>query len=130
MTRTISKLAKELYINVETIRFYERKGIIEQPEKPVAGYRHYSDEIVQRIRFIKRSQDLGFTLEEITGLLSLDNQPCDKVQELAVNKLSKIQEKIADLNRLEQALKTLLVQCKDNSDDFSCPIIKSLQGSI
>ncbi|MCU7960434.1 MAG: Hg(II)-responsive transcriptional regulator [gamma proteobacterium symbiont of Bathyaustriella thionipta] len=130
MTRSIGKLAKELSINIETIRFYERKGIIRQPEKPLSGYRHYSDEILHRIRFIKRSQDLGFTLDEITDLLSLEHQPCDKTQQLAEKKLNQVQEKIADLMRLEQALKSLLDQCQDNSDNFSCPIIKALQGNI
>ncbi len=68
MTRTISKLAKELGVNVETIRFYERRGLISQPEKPETGYRHYSDDVRSRIRFIKRAQGLGFTLEEIANL--------------------------------------------------------------
>ena len=63
--RTISMLAKELSVNVETIRFYERKGLIKQPPKPMQGYRHYPKETVNRIHFIKRSQELGFTLNEI-----------------------------------------------------------------
>ena len=129
MARTISKLAKELSINIETIRFYERKGMIQQPEKPTTGYRHYTDEIRNRIRFIKRSQDLGFTLEEISTLLELKYQSCDETQKLATNKLAKVQEKIADLTRLEKALKSLLIQCDDNADERSCPIIMSLQGN-
>ena len=128
-TRTISKLAKELSINIETIRFYERKGMIQQPTKPTTDYRHYTDEIRNRIRFIKRSQDLGFTLEEISTLLDLKYQSCDEAQELATNKLAKVQEKIADLTHLEKALKSLLVQCDDNTDEHSCPIIMSLQGN-
>lgn len=129
MTRTISKLAKELSINIETIRFYERKGLIEQPQKPATGYRHYSDEILQRIHFIKRSQDLGFTLQEINSLLHLELQSCDEAKKLAENKFIKIQAKIADLKRLETALNTLLTQCKNNSDHVPCPIIESLQKS-
>ena len=81
--RTISMLAKELSVNVETIRFYERKGLIKQPPKPMQGYRHYPKETVNRIHFIKRSQELGFTLNEIEGLLALNDSPCSKVQELA-----------------------------------------------
>lgn len=70
MTRTISRLAKELGVNIETIRFYERKGLIQQPPKPTTGYRHYPSETVNRIHFIKRAQELGFTLDEIVHLLS------------------------------------------------------------
>lgn len=127
MTRSISKLAKELDINVETVRFYERQGLINQPLKPAQGYRHYPDETVNRIHFIKRSQELGFTLKEIGHLLSLNDQPCGEVQEIAKNKFSTIQSKMKDLRRLEKALKVLLTQCETNENDSSCPIIDSLQ---
>ena len=127
MTRTISKVAEELAINIETVRFYERRGLIPQPPKPGLGYRHYPGETVNRIRFIKRAQELGFTLEEIANLLSLNDRPCAQVQELAEYKLSAVKEKMADLRRLEKALKVLLVQCHSNDDDSHCPIIDSLQ---
>lgn len=126
MTRTISKIAKELNISVETIRFYERKNLIAQPIKPETGYRQYPDETVNRIRFIKRAQDLGFTLNEIANLLSLNDRPCGQVQELAEHKLSTVKEKMADLRRLENALQALLTQCRNNDDDSHCPIIDSL----
>tara|TARA_R110000850_G_scaffold83657_1_gene179555 strand:- start:177 stop:563 length:387 start_codon:yes stop_codon:yes gene_type:complete len=127
MANTISIVAKELNINIETIRFYERKGLIEQPLKPEVGYRHYPNETVNRIRFIKRSQELGFTLGEITNLLNLNDQPCSQVQLLTEHKLSAVQDKISDLCRLEQALKHLLSQCHVNDDESHCPIIDSLQ---
>ena len=127
MTTTISKVAKELSINVETVRFYERRGLITQPSKPEVGYRHYSRDTVNRIRFIKRSQELGFTLDEIANLLSLNDKPCSQVQKLAEQKLSAVKEKMADLQRLEKALNGLLVQCNNNEDDNRCPIIESLQ---
>ena len=127
MTTTISKVAKELSINVETVRFYERRGLITQPSKPEVGYRHYSRDTVNRIRFIKRSQELGFTLDEIANLLSLNDKPCSQVQKLAEQKLSAVKEKMADLQRLEKALNGLLVQCDNNEDDNRCPIIESLQ---
>ena len=127
MTRTISKVAKELEINIETVRFYERRGLIEQPPKPELGYRDYPDETVNRIRFIKRSQELGFTLDEIANLLSLNDRPCGQVQELAEHKLAAVKEKMTDLRRLEKALKGLLTQCRNNDDDSHCPIIDSLQ---
>lgn len=126
MTRTISKIAKKLNVSVETIRFYERKNLIAQPIKPEAGYRQYPDDTVNRIRFIKRAQDLGFTLDEIANLLSLNDRPCGEVQELAEHKLSTVKEKMAELRRLENALKALLKQCRSNDDDSHCPIIDSL----
>ena len=125
--RTISMLAKELSVNVETIRFYERKGLIKQPPKPMQGYRHYPKETVSRIHFIKRSQELGFTLNEIEGLLALNDSPCSKVQELANKKLIAVQKKMADLLLLEHALEEHLGQCQNNDDDSHCPIIDSLQ---
>jgi MerR family mercuric resistance operon transcriptional regulator len=127
MTKTISKVARELDINIETVRFYERRGLIAQPTKPEVGYRHYPEETVDRIRFIKRAQELGFTLEEIANLLSLDDRPCSQVQGLAEHKLNAVKEKMADLRRLEEALKSLLDQCHSNDDENHCPIIGSLQ---
>ena len=127
MSTSISKVAKELGINIETVRFYERRGLIEQPVKPLQGYRHYPTETVNRIRFIKRSQELGFTLHEIEGLLSLNDNPCNQVQELAEKKLIDIREKQADLLLLEQALLENLQQCQSNDDETRCPIIDSLQ---
>jgi len=127
MKRTISKVAKELSINVETVRFYERKGLIVQPYKPDVGYRHYPTETVDRIRFIRRSQELGFTLEEISNLLNLNDSPCNQVQVLAQSKLQAVNKKINDLLSLQTALNSLLTQCSSNESDAHCPIIDSLQ---
>ena len=91
------------------------------------GYRHYPKETVNRIHFIKRSQELGFTLNEIEGLLALNDSPCSKVQELANKKLIAVQKKMADLLLLEHALEEHLGQCQNNDDDSHCPIIDSLQ---
>jgi len=128
MASTISKVANELGINVETIRFYERRGLIAQPVKPEIGYRHYPDTIVGRIRFIRHAQELGFTLDEIDSLLSLKDQPCSKVQALAKEKQKAVQKKLSDLNKLDQALEELLLQCHSNDDESRCPIIDSLQS--
>ena len=127
MVRTISKVAKELGISIETVRFYERRGLIDQPIKPAHGYRDYPADTLNRIRFIKRSQELGFTLDEIVNLLDLNDRPCGQVQELAEHKLSAVKEKMKDLRRLDKALKGLLQQCKSNQDDRCCPIIDSLR---
>lgn len=128
MARTISKVAKKLGINIETVRFYERKGLIKQPAKPAEGYRDYPSSTVARIRFIKRSQELGFSLIEIEGLLCLEDSPCEKVQELAENKLSRVQDKINDLRELEKTLKTMVKQCKNNPNSSRCPVIDDLQA--
>lgn len=123
---TIGRLAKSLSINIETIRFYERKGLIVQPAKPDSGFRRYSNEIAQRISFIKSSQKLGFTLSEISNLLKLNDQPCHKVQELAIQKLDSVSERIEELKKLEKSLKQLVRQCANNKDQSNCPIIDSL----
>ncbi len=128
MARTISKAAKELGINIETVRFYERKGLIEQPIKPAEGYRDYPLSTVNRIRFIKRSQELGFTLAEIEGLFSLNDSPCGQVRELAESKLSSVKDKMKDLKKLEKALENIVIQCKSNPDESRCPVIDALQA--
>jgi MerR family mercuric resistance operon transcriptional regulator len=125
--RTISKLAKEVGVNVETIRFYERKSLIEQPTKPETGYRHYSDEIVNRVRFIKRTQEIGFSLKEIENLLKLNDSPCSQVQDLAEAKLESVADKISDLKKLQKALTELVGLCHSNADKNTCPVIDSLQ---
>lgn len=127
MNKNISHVAKELDINVETIRFYQRKGLIAQPQKPAVGYRCYPEQTLNRIRFIKRAQQLGFTLDEIANLLSLNDRPCGQVQDLAELKLCAVKDKIADLQRLENALMALVMQCQSNDDDNHCPIIEALQ---
>ena len=125
-TRSISVLAKSLNINLETIRFYEKKGLISQPIKPESGYRHYPDKTLQRLQFIIRSKQLGFTLEEIRSLLSLNDHPCQSVEKLAQDKLTTTLEKIEDLTKLAESLKMHLNQCKSNNNKASCPVINSL----
>lgn len=127
INRTISKLARDAGVHVETIRFYEKKGLIQQPPKPAQGYRHYPDEALDRIRFIKRAKELGFTLDEIAHLLSLEELPCSQVQALSQQKLDSVQSKLKDLVRLEKALIELLIQCSNNEDENHCPVIDSLQ---
>lgn len=126
MKYSIGQLAKAAGVNVETVRYYERRGLIEQPDKPTEGYRHYPEATAQRIRFIKRAQELGFTLEEITNLLTLNDTPCQEVQNMASQKLTSVRAKIADLCRLEIVLTDLLNQCVANPDQAHCPLIESL----
>lgn len=123
---TISQLARAANVNVETIRYYQRKNFIEQPEKPIQGYRQYPEEILTKVLFIKRAQRLGFTLSEVDMLIKLNSESCNEVQQLAESKLAMVQEKIKDLNCLEKSLKNLITSCQSNPDSDSCPIIDSL----
>lgn len=123
----IGQLANAAGITVETIRYYQRLKLLAQPQKPQMGFRRYPETALNRLRFIKRAQELGFTLQEIANLLSLDDRPCGQVQELATYKLNAVKQKMADLQRLELALDTLVKQCQHNDDDSHCPIIDSLQ---
>jgi MerR family mercuric resistance operon transcriptional regulator len=124
---TIGQLAKAAGVNVETIRYYERRGLIAQPAKPVQGYRTYPKATLSRILFIKRAQELGFTLEEIDSLLLLGDSHCTEVQELAEGKLASVRAKINDLRRLEQMLAEMVTQCRINPENVACPIVESLQ---
>jgi MerR family mercuric resistance operon transcriptional regulator len=124
---SIGKLAQAAQVSVETIRYYERRGLITQPPKPAQGYRTYTKATLARILFIKRAQELGFTLEEINNLLSLGESHCSEVQELAEAKLASVREKINDLHRLQQVLEELVTQCRTNPDNAACPIVESLQ---
>ncbi|TRY33978.1 MerR family DNA-binding transcriptional regulator [Aliiglaciecola sp. M165] len=123
--KTIGKLAKELDISVETIRFYERKGLIVQPLKPENGYRLYNNILANQLKFILKAKALGFTLHEIASLMSLSGN-CADVESMGLQKLRLIREKIADLQRLEGVIKEMTDSCKANQDPNSCPIINSL----
>ena len=123
----IGKLAQAAQVSVETIRYYERRGLITQPPKPAQGYRTYTKATLARILFIKRAQELGFTLEEIENLLVLGESHCSEVQELAESKLVSVRSKINDLCRLERVLEGLVTQCRSNPDNTACPIVESLQ---
>ncbi|NMP31830.1 MerR family transcriptional regulator [Thalassotalea sp. M1531] len=123
--KTIGKLAKELNINVETVRFYERKGLIVQPLKPDSGYRMYDNTYANQLKFILKAKALGFTLDEVASLMSMSGN-CADVESMGLQKLMLIREKIADLQRLEQVIQDMTNSCKANQDPNSCPIINSL----
>ncbi|NQZ87630.1 MAG: MerR family DNA-binding transcriptional regulator [Colwellia sp.] len=124
--KTIGKLAKELDISVETIRFYERKGLIKQPLKPENGYRLYSITIADQLKFILKSKALGFTLNEIASLMSLSGN-CADVESMGLKKLQLICDKITDLQRLEKVIQEMTDSCKSNQDPNTCPIINALK---
>lgn len=127
---TIGNLARQAGVNVETIRYYQRVGLIQEPAKPLEGYRYYLPETVARVCFIKRAKGLGFTLKEIADLLTLEDGHCQEVRELAEHKHSLITQRIDDLQAIRSALAKLIKQCKRNKDEnATCAIIDTLTRS-
>jgi MerR family transcriptional regulator, mercuric resistance operon regulatory protein len=124
---TIGRLADEVGVNVETIRYYQRRGLMPEPDKPISGHRRYAADAVKRVHFIKRAQVLGFTLDEISGLLELDAaHACAETRELAAHKLGVIEDKLADLRSMRNALIALVRQCGSGTAKGTCPIISAL----
>lgn len=127
---TIGRLARAAGVNVETIRYYQRRGLLDEPAKPVGGHRRYAPSVASRVRFIKRAQQLGFTLEEVTGLLRLqDGQNCQETRLLAERKLALIEDRIADLTRMRRMLNGLIAECAAGQRPRSCPIIATLSAN-
>jgi MerR family mercuric resistance operon transcriptional regulator len=126
MDRTIGQLAKATQINVETIRYYERRGLIKQPPKPAVGFRRYSGATLDRICFIKRAKELGFTLDEVETLLNIDEGQCHDAQAIAAQKLATIEQKRADLDRLAKSLNDWMRCCQATPDTLPCPLIHAL----
>lgn len=125
---TIGKLADAAGVSVETIRYYQRLGLLDEPTKPLGGHRRYAVEQAECLRFIKRAQALGFTLSEIGGLLRLDKGcACVETRALAVSKLALIEQKIADLAALQKNLFSLVQQCDAGDGGLNCPIIEALE---
>lgn len=123
---TIGKLASASSVNVETIRFYERKGILKQPRK-AGAFRYYPENYIHRIRFIKRSQELGFTLSETKELLDLrikNQSKCSDVLKKTESKINEIDQKIKDLKKMKKSLEGLANCCEDPNIPLSeCPIL-------
>lgn len=126
---TIGAFAKAAGVNVETIRFYQRKGLLPEPDKPYGSIRRYGDADVARVKFVKSAQRLGFSLDEIAELLRLeDGTHCAEASSLAEHKLRDVREKLADLTRMETVLSQLVCACHARKGSVSCPMIASLQG--
>ena len=123
---TIGRLAKAAEVNIETVRYYQRVGLIIEPTKPLEGFRVYPKETVNRIRFIKRAQKLGFSLRDIAHLLELGEGHCDDVREQTEAKLGQIEAQIKDLQAMRKTLKTLITECSAGNENGSCPIVQSL----
>ncbi|MCS6302707.1 MAG: MerR family transcriptional regulator [Nitrospira sp.] len=127
---TIGKVAKLAEVHVETIRYYQRRGLLAEPDKPYMGYRRYSADIVKRIRFIKRAQALGFTLNEVAVLMKLEEaRACGKTRALALDKINAIDQKLTGLTSMRKALAALVRQCEAGESSNGCPIIRVLEQS-
>ena len=125
----IGQVAGLAGIGVETVRFYERAGLLEAPERRQSGYRQYGEEVVQRLLFIRRAKELGFSLAEIRELLSLRDDPeatAGEVRARAEAKVAEIEAKVRDLQRMKKALLTLTATCSGHGSVRTCPIIEAL----
>lgn len=129
---TIGELANVAGVGVETIRFYERKKLITQPKRPLAGFRRYDEEAARRIRFIRQAQELGFTLAEIRQLLELRLDPrrsCADVKHEAETKIVDIDQKIAALRVMRKALVEVTESCSGEGPTSECPILDAIEAS-
>lgn len=125
----IGAVAEEADVNVQTLRYYERRGILPEPQRLKSGYRNYGEDTVQMVRFIKRAQDLGFSLNEIEELLALRQnrrRSCGEVRGIAKAKLDDVDEKMHALRRLKKALATLVDRCDESGAALDCPILEAL----
>jgi len=125
---TIGFLARAAEVNIETIRYYQRVGLIQEPKKPVTGYRVYPVETIDRVKFIKRAKALGFSLKEIIELLVLGDGHCGDVRHRAEDKLNHIDLQIRDLKKLRKILAILIKTCQTDTDKAHCPIVETLTG--
>lgn len=124
---TVGALARKAGVNVETVRYYQRLGLLALPDRPPRGIRRYGDEALSRVRFIRRAQQLGFSLAEIRKLMRLgDPQSCGEARALAAEKLALVESRVADLERLRGVLEELIGRCDRRRGRVACPIIESL----
>ena len=124
---TVGQLARAAAVNVETVRYYQRIGLLSLPDRDYGSIRRYLADDLKRIRFIKRAQKLGFSLDEVALLLGLsDGRHCAQTKALAEKKLAVVKEKIADLAAIQKALKGLVTKCSKGSRGCGCPIIDAL----
>lgn len=128
---SISEVATQSNVNKETVRYYEKRGLISAPPRTEAGYRMYPTESVERIKFIKRAQKLGFTLDEIKKIVSISedepNLNSNEVLEFSIQKIQEIETQIQDLEIIKSSLKDLVAQCQNSKQSLCrCPIIENL----
>ena len=126
---SIGQVARRAGVGVETVRFYEREGLLEEPPRRASGYRQYSEQVVTRLHFIKRAQKLGFSLKEITELLlRVDAQTsCDEVKQRTEAKLAEVERKMVELQRMRQALLQVHSLCTGSGPTGRCPMLEALE---
>lgn len=125
---TIGRLAKRAGVSVETIRYYQTRSLLPTPE-PTGAYRYYNEDVVERLHFIKRAQELGFSLNEIQDLLSLSTGiERENIRAIASEKLQQIEEKLGDLQRMKSSLTQLISDCQHTAQNLPCPIVAALSG--
>jgi MerR family mercuric resistance operon transcriptional regulator len=125
---TIGALAKAAQVNVESIRFYQRKGLMTEPDRPAGGIRRYGGNDLSRVTFIKSAQRLGFSLDEIAELLLLeDGASCATARAIAQANLVDVRSKLVDLQRIERVLDTLIGRCDRSKGRVRCPLIAALR---
>ena len=127
---TIGQLAKAAGVNVQTVRYYERRRLLIPTDRKPSGYRLYGDEALGRLRFIKNAQALGFTLREVADLLNLrvtSTAHCGDVQKKALAKLEQVETKMRDLRALSRALRSLISTCQAGQPTTRCPILQTLE---
>jgi MerR family mercuric resistance operon transcriptional regulator len=126
---TIGKIARAAGVHIETVRYYQRRGLVDLPPKRPRGFRYYAPETANRVRFIKRAQALGMSLREVQHLLRLDAKgACSDTRSLAAKKLALVDQKLLELAKLRDALQGLVVAC-DRPHGTTCPIIERLEAS-
>lgn len=124
----ISQLAKDAGVGVETVRYYQRIGLLQTPARPLGGIRTYRQSDVDRLRFIRRAQQLGLSLDDVAGMLQLSSRDCADAQAIAYRKLALVREKLVDLARVERALVQVLDRCRTRAPNDDCPVIAALSG--
>ncbi len=128
-TLTIGQVARQAGVGIETIRFYEREGLLEEPLRRPSGYRQYPENVVTRIHFIKRAQQLGFSLKEITELLTLrvdGHTSCEDVKHRTEAKLAEVERKLIELQRMRHALLHVAALCTGQGPASACPMLEAL----
>jgi MerR family copper efflux transcriptional regulator len=128
-TLSIGEVARRAGVGVETVRFYEREGLLEEPPRRASGYRQYSEQVVARLHFIKRAKKLGFSLKEITELLLLrvDAQTsCEEVKQRTAAKIAEVERKLVELQRMQQALLQVASLCTGQGPASCCPMLDAL----
>ncbi len=126
----IGQVAKRTGITVETVRFYEKQGLIAAPQRSDSGYRQYSPETVKRLQFIQHAKEVGFTLKDIGDLLALRREPgtsCADIKLSAMQKIEEVDQKIRDLKRIRDALHRMAMKCSGRGALSECPILEELQ---